>query len=88
MPTYCNIKVRGYLDPSWSIWFDQFMIKYDDYGQTTLSGIVVNHMEWIGLLENIHDSGLRLVSIFLGENLPGEVFDADHPRQKMNRAHK
>jgi hypothetical protein len=64
MPTYVNIHVIGQLDPSWSVWFDQFTLKYDKYGDTILSGIITGRDEWISLLGTVYGNNLKLLSIY------------------------
>lgn len=70
MSNFIYLRVKGKLDPSWSVWFDDFEIKYDDYGDTVLSGIVTDNREWIGLLESVHGARIQLVSIFSGDGWP------------------
>lgn len=64
MPGYFYVRVKGHLDSSWSVWFDRFDIKYDDYGDTLLSGVITDREEWISLLESVHDNNLKLVSVY------------------------
>lgn len=60
-----QIRVRGYLDPEWSGWFDGLAITHEADGDTVLSGPVADQAALHGLLARIRDLGLLLVSVSL-----------------------
>lgn len=63
-----QIEVRGYLDPSWSEWFNGFqMISFQDLSgssTTTLTGVIVDQSALRGILAKIWDLNLTVVSIY------------------------
>lgn len=62
----CEIRVRGYLDEHWSDCLGDLDITYDDQGNTILSGIV-DQAALYGILAQIRDLGLPLLSVNVGE---------------------
>ena len=60
-PTY-EIKVKGVLDAAWAGYFGGLAIVSKD-GETTLSGTVVDQAALHGLLMQIRDLGLPLLSV-------------------------
>jgi len=58
-----RIEVKGILDQKWSEWFDGFTITYRDNTNTILIGEVRDQSALHGILANIRDLGLTLVSI-------------------------
>lgn len=64
---YCEIKVRGALDPDWSGWFDALTITYDENGDTLLSGTVPDQGALYGVISRIRDLGLQLIFVRLQE---------------------
>ncbi len=63
MPEYCVIKIRGYLDASWSDWFGGLSITYLEDNSTLLSGPLPDQAALFGLLERIRDLNLNLISV-------------------------
>ena len=57
-----RIKVKGILDPEWSLWFEQMVIATEG-GDTILSGPVADQAALHGLLIRIRDLNLTLLSI-------------------------
>lgn len=55
-----QVKVRGCLDPRWSIWFDGFRIENKEE-ITILTGPVPDQAGLHGLLAKIRDLGLELI---------------------------
>lgn len=57
-----QIRVKGYLDSTWSDWFDGFTITSQE-GETELVGIVPDQAALHGILAKINDLGLSIISI-------------------------
>ena len=57
------IKIKGYLDRHWSEWLGGLTIAYDDEGNTLLSGHIVDQAALHGILAQIRDLGVTLISI-------------------------
>ena len=58
-----EIRIKGYIDPSRSGWFDGFAIIPGELGDTILSGEVVDQAALFGLLAKIRDLGLVMMSV-------------------------
>jgi hypothetical protein len=58
-----QIRIRGYLRPEWSEWFDGMTITHESNGDTILSGSVRDQAALHGLLTRVRDSGLSLISV-------------------------
>ena len=58
-----QIRIRGYLRPEWSEWFDGMTITHESNGDTILSGSVRDQAALHGLLTRVRDLGLTLVSV-------------------------
>ncbi len=66
MPEYCEIKIRGYLDPHWSDWFASLALTHLEENETLLSGLLPDQGALFGLLERIRDLNLSLISVTCG----------------------
>jgi hypothetical protein len=51
------------LDPGWSAWFEGLQVSSDQAGQTTITGLVTDQAALHGLLAEIRDLGLPLLSV-------------------------
>lgn len=58
-----EIRVQGYLHQRWRSWFEAFTITLEDNGQTVLTGPVVDQAALFGLLRQVRDLGLPLLSV-------------------------
>jgi len=58
-----EIKIKGYLDEHWSDWLGSLEICQDEHGNSLLSGIVPDQAALHGILNQIRDLGLTLISI-------------------------
>lgn len=58
-----EIRVRGHLGPQWSDWFEGFAVTLEDNGATLLAGPVADQAALHGLLRNVRDLGLPLLSV-------------------------
>ena len=58
-----RIVVEGYLDHTWSDWFDGLTIVQTGAGETILSGPLADQSALHGVLIKVRDLGLPLVSL-------------------------
>ena len=75
-----RIVIKGILDLKWSEWFDGFTITYRDSTNTLLSGKVQDQSALHGLLANIRDLGLTLISLSKVE----EELENEKPSDKIS----
>lgn len=66
MPEYYEIKVKGRLDPRWSDWFAGLQLTHLEADETLLSGPLPDQAALHGLLEQIRDLNLILISVNRG----------------------
>lgn len=57
-----EIRVEGYLDNKWEDWFEGMVISYED-ATTILSGDIKDEAHLHGVLNQIRDLNLKLISI-------------------------
>ena len=62
-PTVYQIRLKGYLDPQWTDWFESLTITLEEDGDTLLTGPVVDQAALHGLLRKVRDLGIPLVSV-------------------------
>ena len=62
MPVY-TIRVKGYLDQSWSTWFDGMTITNEANGDTVISGPLVDQAALHSLLVKVLNLNLTLISV-------------------------
>lgn len=62
VPRY-EIRVEGHLDSLWSEWFDGLALSHRDDGTTLLVGPVADQAALHGLLAQVRDLGLPLLSV-------------------------
>jgi hypothetical protein len=58
-----RIRVEGKLSASWSEWLDGLTIEYTPGGETEITGEVRDQSELFGILIQVRDLGLVLVSV-------------------------
>jgi len=63
MARHYQITVKGYLDASWSEWFDGLTITHDADGNTRLVGVVRDQTALYGLIDKARDLALTLVAV-------------------------
>lgn len=66
-PATYTIEVQGWLDESWSDWFDDMDVVPEVTAEgttiTKLTGIVFDQAALLGLLRRLHNLHLRLLSV-------------------------
>ena len=62
-PGWYEIRLKGHLDPRWAAWFDGLRLTREDDGTTVLNGPVVDQAALYGLLRQVRDLGLPLLSV-------------------------
>lgn len=62
IPIY-RIRIEGILDPSWSDWFDDLVISYEDQEVSVLTGPISDQAALHGVLNKIRDIGLTLLEV-------------------------
>jgi hypothetical protein len=63
MPEYYEIKIKGYLDQTWSERFAGLKLTHLEGDGTLLSGILTDQAALHGLLERLRDLNLTLISV-------------------------
>jgi len=58
-----EIRVKGQLDSNWSDWFDGLSITHTESGETVLNGCIRDQAALRGLISNLSDLGLNLISL-------------------------
>jgi hypothetical protein len=58
-----EIHLKGTLSDQWTDWFDGMDIRYDEEGNTILTGLVVDQAALHGLLDKVRDMGMTLLSV-------------------------
>ncbi len=61
--TAYEIRVAGHLDGRWAARFDGLSLTQDSDGTTVISGPVADQAELHGLLQQVRDLGVPLVSV-------------------------
>ena len=70
-PMVYQIRIKGHVGPQWSDWFAGLSIQLDDNGETVLTGSVVDQAALYGLLKQVRDLGIPLLSV--GPVTPGQA---------------
>ena len=74
---YYRIRVKGHLAPRWATRFDGMTLTQQDDGTTLIQGLVVDQAALHGLLQQVRDTGLPLISVTqAGSGQPATT----HPR--------
>jgi hypothetical protein len=87
-PGWYEIRLKGYLDDRWAGRFDGLSFTHDGDGTTILSGPVVDQAALYGLLRQVRDLGLPLVSVIQIEskqaNGPDISANTDHKNKETH----
>ena len=62
-PWRCELRIKGHLDDRWAAWFEGLTITREDNGETLLRGPVADQAALHGLLRNVRDVGMPLISV-------------------------
>lgn len=62
IPQY-EIRVKGYLSPRWTAWFDGLSLTAEDDGTTVIRGPVVDQAALHGVLQRLRDVGIPLIAL-------------------------
>jgi hypothetical protein len=72
-PIIYQIRIRGHLGQPWQDWFDGLTLTYDADGNTLLTGPIVDQAALYGILKQVSDLGMPLLSLCpSGPGLPEE----------------
>lgn len=58
-----EIRIKGHLDKRWAHWFEGLSVTLATNGETLLSGPVVDQAALHGVLRNVRDLGMNLISV-------------------------
>lgn len=61
--TRYEIRIRGRLDARWTARFDGLSMRHEPDGATVLSGLVADQTALHGLISQVRDLGLPLISV-------------------------
>ena len=62
-PATYEIRLKGHLSDRWAGWFEDVAIGLDEDGTTRLTGPVIDQAALHGLLKQVRDLGLPLISV-------------------------
>ncbi len=62
-----EIRVKGRMDAQWSEWFSGLTIRHSALDETYLSGFVQDQSALYGVITQLGENGLQLISITCGE---------------------
>jgi hypothetical protein len=58
-----EIRIHGHLDDRWSAWFEGLHIAGQPDGSTVITALAFDQAALHGLLRQVRDAGLRLISV-------------------------
>jgi hypothetical protein len=62
-PKICTIRIEGNLHERWKDWFDGMTVKNLENGEVLLQGCIEDQSVLIGIINQIHNLNLILVSV-------------------------
>ena len=74
-PAIYHIRLKGHLGDQWTDWFGGLSITLEDNGDTLLAGLVVDQAALHGLLRQVRDLGMPLLSVIRVLAGPAEAPD-------------
>jgi len=72
-PVVCQIRIKGHLNHQWAEWFGGLSIIQEADGTTLLTGPVVDQAALHGILKQIRNLGMPLLSVNYNRTGPGET---------------
>ena len=66
-PMWCEFRIQGHLDNTWSAWFDGLAITHVADGDTVLAGDLPDQAALHGVLIKVRDLGLPLFAVTCDE---------------------
>lgn len=60
---FCQIRVRGHLSEQWADWFSGLKIENQPGGEALLSGSLPDQAALYGVLNQMRDFGLELITV-------------------------
>ena len=67
-PLWCEIRVRGQLDATWSAWFGGLAVADGADGEAVLAGELADQAALHGVLIKVRDLGLPLLAVVCSEH--------------------
>ena len=83
-PVVYQIRIKGHLGPQWTDWFEGLSIAPEDSGDTLLTGPVVDQAALHGLLKQVRDSGMPLLSVIRVQTGQADVSDVKQWNEPNN----
>ena len=74
-PSIYQIRIKGHLGREWTDWFGGLSITLEDNGDTLLEGPMVDQAALHGLLRQVRDLGMPLLSVIRVLTGPAEAPD-------------
>ena len=62
-PIFCKIRIKGHLSDQWANWFGKLEIENLPGGEAVLSGTLPDQAALYGVLNQMRDLGVALVSL-------------------------
>ena len=62
-PELYEIRIKGHLDDRWADWFEGLTFTHESDGTTILDGPLTDQAALHGVLNNIRDLGLPIISV-------------------------
>jgi len=66
-PRYWKIRIKGNLDERWKDWFDGLSVTNQGNDEVLLQGIVRDQSTLVGIINQIHNLNLELISTICEE---------------------
>jgi hypothetical protein len=62
-PKYYTIRIAGSLHERWKDWFDSLTVTNFANGETLLQGLIQDQSQLVGIINQVHNLNLTLVSV-------------------------